>query len=297
MLLATSSIARVSLVGVCAWLAACASAAPPPRHAEAPKPVASAPATVAPEPAAPAAVPAEPTPAAPVESAGFAETLAALRPAAVQPALATLAAAPADAGAYAQAAIAYAGTDAPVMTLIWGMTHQAMGGGKAEADVAKAFVKVLSERVTVGKDNEGRVEYRVRLAPGEMPLRQQPNGAVEAPLAHAFEGLFGTTLMNFHPPWSIEEFYDVLSSWAGLVSTRGTPLDATLELDAWLVSLAKAGHLEAFCYRLLGSAFPAELKPYRSSHAKELKAFDDYLKSSSFKPSRAVMPDDLVRLK
>ena len=241
--------------------------------------------------------PAEPAPAAPVESAGFAESMAALRPAAAQPALAALEQAPGDAKAYAAAAIAYATTDAPAMTLIWGMTHQAMGGGKAEADVAKAFSHVLTERVAVGKDEAGRTEYRIRLAPGQMPVRQQPNGSVEAPLAHAFEGLFGTTLMGFQPPWTIEQFYDALSSWVALVSTQGTPLDAQLELDGWLVSLAKASHLEAFCYRLLGSAFPAESKQYGQSHGKERKALEEYLKSSAFEPTRAVLPDDLVRLK
>jgi hypothetical protein len=223
--------------------------------------------------------------------------MAALRPASALPALTALQAAPADAGAYAQAAIAYSSTDAPAMTLIWGMTQQAMNGKTPEVELTKAFVKVLTERVVVSKDGQGRTEYRVRLAPGQMPVRKQASGAIDAPLAHAFEGLFGTTLMSFHPPWTIEEFYDVLSSWVALVSTHGTPLDATLELDGWLVATAKAGHLEAFCYRLLGSAFPAELKQYRAGQAKQLKAFEEYLKSSPFQPSRAVMPDDLVRLK
>jgi hypothetical protein len=296
MSLAVSLLARVSLVGVCAWLTACGGAAPQKQAEPPPAPAASPAPPFAPPPTA-SAPPAEQPPAAPVESAGFAEAIAALRPAAALPALAALEQAPQSAKSYADAAIAYAATDAPVMTLIWGMTHQAMGGGKAEAEVAKAFTRVLTERVTVGKDDAGRTEYRVRLAPGQMPVRQRPDGTVEAPLAHAFEGLFGTTLMSFHPPWTIEEFYDVLSSWVALVSTHGTPLDAQLELDHWLVGLAKAGHLEAFCYRLLGSSFPTEMRQYRASHAKELKALDEYSKSSAFEPSRAVLPDDLVRLK
>lgn len=289
---------RWASIGSCFVLAACGSA-PVPAPAQAPAPPNAAPLASATPAAAPSAPPA---PAAapgtePTESEGFATTLASLRPESAQSALAALESAPHDAGAYAQAAIAYSSTEAPVMTLIWGMTHQAMGGSAAEANVAKAFVKVLTERVVVGKDAAGRTEYRVRLAPGQMPVRQYPNGRVEAPLAHAFEGLFGTTLMTFQPPWSIEEFYDVLSSWAALVATQGTPLDETLELDGWLVATAKAGHLEAFCYRLLGSAFPAELKQYRAGQPQALKALEQYLMSSPFKPTRAVMPFDLVRLK
>jgi hypothetical protein len=101
---------------------------------------------------------------------------------------------------------------------------------------------------------------------------------------------------GFRPPWTIEQFYDVLSTWVGLVATHGTPLDTTLELDGWLVTLAKAGHLETFCYRLLGPAFPAELKAYKTSHASELKAYQDFVKTTPLRPKRAVMPDDLVQI-
>lgn len=260
---------------------------------------APAPATAAAvrEPAPAAVEPAATAPAAPVESPGFAEAMAKLRPVEAEPARAALQAKPEDAQLYAQAATAYAPTDAPVMTLIWGMMHLAMGGGASEAQVGQAFVKVLSERVVVGNDADGRVSYNVRLAPGQMPVREHPNGSLEAPFAHAFEGMFGATLMGFQPPWSVEEVYDVLSSWTGVVATRGTPLDELLELDGWLVATAKAGHLEAYCFRLVGGAFPAELKAYKAGHAQDLKALAEYLKSAPLKPKRAVMPDDLVRLK
>jgi hypothetical protein len=232
-----------------------------------------------------------------VESPGFAEAIAKLRPADAEPARSALQGSPADAQRYAQAAIAYASTDAPVMTLIWGMTYLAMGGGSSEPQVAQAFAKVLSERVVVAKDADGRAAYNVRLAPGQMPSREHPDGTLEAPLAHAFEGMFGATLIGFQPPWSVEEVHDVLSSWAGVVATRGTPLDELVEVNGWLVTAAKAGHLEAYCYRLVGPAFPAELRAYKASHAKELKAFGAYSKSAALKPKRAVMPDDPVLLK
>jgi hypothetical protein len=246
-------------------------------------------------PTAPSAT--QPVAAGPVDSPGFGEAMASLRPAAVAASLAALQAAPQEAPLYAQAALAYAATDVPAMTLIWGMTYQAMGGGAADAEVAKAIAKVLAERVTVVSDAQGRVQYNVRLAPGQMPARQHADGSIEAPIAHAFEGMFGATLMGFRPPWSVEEFYDVLSSWAGLVSTRGTPLDELLELNGWLVTLAKAGHLEAYCHRLLGAAFPLELKQYKAGHAKEWKALDEYSKGTALRPQHALMPDDLVHLK
>lgn len=279
----------------CACCLSCASAAP---SAQAPetRPAASPSSepAAASAPITPAAAPA----AVPVESEGFTEAMTLLRPSVAAPSLVALELAPQDASAYAAAAVAYAATDVPVMTLLWGMTYQAMGGGKDEAAVAQALQKVLSERVTVQADpHSDRVDYNVRLAPGQMPVRQDANGSVEAPLAHAFEGLFSPSLVGFRPPWSIEEFYDALSSWVGIVSTRGTPFDSVLELHGWLVTLAKAGHLEAYCYRLLGSAFPLELKAYQASHAREFRALSAYLEASALKPTRAAAPDMLVRLK
>ena len=252
-------------------------------------------AVVAPMPGAEPAP--EPKPA-PTDPAMFAQALAPLRPASALSALQALEEAPTDAQACAQAALAYAETDVPVMTVIWGLQYQAMGGGAADAKVAAALTKVLNERILVKRaPDTDEVTFNVRLAPGQMPVRQDADGTVQAPLAHAFEALFSTTLMGFRPPWTIELFHDVLSSWAGLVSSRGTPLDQVMELNAWLVSTAKAGHLEAFCHQLLGPAFPAELKVYNASSAADLKALKDYLRANALKPQRAVMPDDLVRVK
>jgi hypothetical protein len=266
-----------------------------PRAAE-PIPVVTAPPATQ-EPARPAEP--APAPATPSDSPGFDEALTRLRPAGVEASLAALGQTPLEPTAFANAAIAYSTTDVPAMTLIWGMSYGAMPGGRSlEKPVAQAFITVLNERIIVSADpTSDRVDYNVRLEPGQMPARQHADGSIEAPLAHAFEGLFGAALIGFRPPWSIEEFYDVLSSWVGVISTRGTPLDPVLELNEYLVTLAKAGHLEAYCFRLLGSAFPVELKAYQVKQAKELKALDAYLKSAPFTPKRAVMPDDLVRLK
>jgi hypothetical protein len=236
--------------------------------------------------------------AQPTESPGFAETMAKLRPPAAAAAAQALAAAPADAPAYAQAALAYSTTEVPAMTLIWGMTYQALGGGKEDAAVAAALSKVLSERILVNRvENTDRIDYNLRLAPGQMPARQEPDGSVLAPVAHVFEGVFGSTLMGFRPPWTIEQFYDVVSTWTGLVASQGTPLDEKLGLNAWLVTTAKAGHLGAYCHQLLGPAFASELKSYKAKNASALRAYDDYLKVSALEPTRAVMPDDLVRVK
>lgn len=285
----------VALGASCVLSLGCSPRAAQPKVAPAVgPPPAVEPATVV-EPAATPVV--GPAPATPVEAPGFAEAIAALRPAAAASALTALQAQPQNRELYAQAAGAYAATDVPAMTLIWGMTYLAMGGGESEPQVTQAFVKVLNERVVVARDAEGRVAYNVRLAPGQMPTREQPDGSIDAPLAHAFESMFGATLVGFEPPWSVEQLYDVLSSWAGLVATRGTPLDEVLELDGWLVTLAKAGHLEAYCFRLVGSAFPGELKAYKAGHAKALKALDEHLKNAALLPTQAAMPDALVRLK
>lgn len=290
-------LVRVALVG---WavgaLGACGGAAAPPRAS--PKPPASA-APAAPQLAAPAPEPAaEAAPAEPQESPGFAEAMASLRPSGTEAALASLGAAPASAEPYAQAAIAYATSDAAGMALLWGMTYQAMGGGASDAALARALSQVLVERIVAGPAENGQdVNFSLRLAPGRMPLRQHPDGSLEAPLVHVFEALFGRAVMGFRPPWTVEQFHDAISTWAGTVSVLGTPLDEKVELNRWLVLTAKAGHLEAFCFQLLGSAHPAELKAYKATSSAELKAYKNYLKGAALEPSRAVMPDDLVRVK
>jgi hypothetical protein len=247
-------------------------------------------------------LPVTPAPAPAVRSAeatetpGFRATLALLRPPGTEGALRVLIDAPADAEAYAKAALAYAPTEVPGMALLWGLTYQAMGGGASDAAIAAALAKVLTERITAKPDERQQATFHVRLAPGQMPTRQEGDGALQAPIAHVFESLFSPTVTGFRPPWTIEQFYDVLSTWAGVVATRGTPLDARVPLDGWLVVAAKAGHLEAFCYQLLGSAFPAELKAYKASNAKALKAYREFVQANSLQPKHAPMPDELVGL-
>ncbi len=237
-------------------------------------------------------------PPQPSDSPGYAETMARLRPPDAVPALQALVAAPSDAQAYAQATLAYASTDVPAMALIWGMTHQALGGGKDDAVVAAALAKVLGERILFKRDPEtDRGDYNLRLAPGQMPARQQADGSVHAPLAHVFETIFGTMVVGYRPPWTMEQFYDAVSNWTGMVSSQGTPLDDKLELNGWLVSTAKNGHLEAYCHQLLGPAFPRELNAYKAANPSALRAYKDYLKSGAIRPTRAVLPDDLVRVK
>jgi hypothetical protein len=268
-------------------------------------PIAEAPAAASPGPArAPEAAPAPklaaaPEPAAhaePVLSQGFAEALAALRPAGTEQALQGLSNAPADPEAYAKAALAYAPTDVPGMTMLWGMSYQAMGGGTSDAAVAAAFAKVLTERIVAKPDAHNQVTFNLRLAPGQMPARQDGDGSVHAPIAHAFEALFGPAVTGFRPPWTIEQFYDVLSTWTGLVATHGSALDEKVELDGWLVTVARAGHLEAFCHQLLGPAFPAELKAYKAGNAAAFKAYRDFVKAAPLRPTHALLPDELVRI-
>lgn len=223
--------------------------------------------------------------------------MAALRPPAAEAALQGLASTPSDPEAYAKAALAYASTEVPGMALLWGVSYQAMGGGASDAAVATALSKVLTERITAKPDEHGRdVSFNLRLAPGQMPARKEADGSVHAPVAHVFETLFGPAVTDFRPPWTIEQFYDVLSKWAGIVASHGTPLDERVELDGWLVTLARAQHLEAFCYRLLGPAFPAELKAYSAKNGAEIRAYQAFMKATPLRPKQAVMPDDLVRI-
>ena len=276
--------------------AALACGAPPAAHAPAATPP-PAPREAALPAAAPLPPTAEPAPVAPIDSPGFAEALATLRPAGTEQARQGLLSAPTSPEAYAEAALAYAPTEVPGMTLLWGMSYQAMGSGVSEEAVAKAFAKVLTERILAKPDEHQRTTFNLRLAPGQMPVRRATDGSTQAPLAHTFEALFGPAVTGFRPPWTIEQFYDVLSTWTGIVAAHGTALDPQIELDVWLVTVAKAGHLEAFCYQLLGAAFPAELKAYKLHNAAALKAYRDFVKDGPLRPKRAPMPDELVRIK
>jgi hypothetical protein len=279
---------------LCVALSACGSA-PTPKAAPPTGPSATPP---APPPPPPEPSPsAEAPPAQVKESPGFHEAIALLRPAGTEEIVAALVAAPSSAEAYAQAAIAFSATEVPVMTLIWGMTYQAMGGGKSDAAVAKAFAKVLTERIVATPSDNGKdVNFSLRLAPGAMPVRQGPDGAVQGPFAHVFEGLFGPAVVGFRPPWTIEQYYDAISTWIGVVSTRGTPLDEKLELDKWLTAAARAEHLEAFCHQLLGPAFPAEYRAYKHGSARDLKLYAAFVKAAPFRTDHALLPDDLVRM-
>lgn len=295
MLKSTLAIGRILALSASALALACG--APP--AAKMP-PVAASAASAAPAPPEPVP-PANPEPAPAAEakeSPGFSAALASLRVPGTENALQALANAPTDAEAYAQAALAYAPSDVPGMTMLWGLSYQAIGGGVSDAAVATAFAKVLTERITAKLDETTQeVSFNLRLAPGQMPARQAADGSVSAPIAHAFEALFSPAVTGFRPPWTIEQFYDVLSTWVGVIALHGTALDEKIALNGWLVTLAKAGHLEAFCYQLLGPAYPAELKAYKASNAAALKAYRDFLKVAPLRPAHAAMPDDLVRIK
>jgi hypothetical protein len=231
------------------------------------------------------------------ESPGFAETMARLRPTGTETALSALAAAPTQPEPYAQAALAFAPTEAPAMSLIWGLSYHAMGGGPQDAALAEALAKVLRERVVATRDEHTHEKtFNVRLAPGQAPVRKTPDGVAHVPVAHLFEGLFSPALTSLEGAWTVEQFYDALSNWVAQLASHGSPLDARVELDAWLVATAKAGHLEAYCHTLLGPAFPAELKQFRRQNAAASKAYEAYVKASPLRPTHAVMPDDLVDL-
>src|SRR5258706_7236422 len=288
-------LARSISLGVASGFTCTGASRPPAKAAPRPSLPATAASAATPPAAAPSLRPAagEPPPQ-PEDSPGFAETMARLRPPGTQAALAALAAAPADAEAYAQAALAFAATDAPAMTLIYGMSYQALGGGASTPRVAEALSRVLRERIVAQRDEQSHsVKYNVRLAPGQMPQRKNADGTTQGPVAHVFEALFSPALTGASPPWTVEQFYDALSSWVGVVAAHGTPLDERLELHGWLVALAKSGHLEAYCYALLGPAFPAELKQFRRENAAVIKAYAAYQKDVPLRPTRPPMPDDL----
>lgn len=220
-----------------------------------------------------------------------------MRPAGTEPLLQALAGAPAEPEGYAKAALAYAATDVPGMALLWGMSYQAMGGGASDAAVASALGKVLTERILAKPDAQQQVTFNLRLAPGAMPVRVEADGASFAPIAHTFESLFSPAVTGFRPPWTIEQFYDALSLWAAEVATHGTPLDEKVPVNAWLALAAKQGKLEAFCYQLLGPAFPAELKAFKKSGGAALKDYQQFLEASPLHPEHAPLPDELVRIK
>lgn len=223
--------------------------------------------------------------------------LAPLRPDGAQAVLGPLEGGPPDADALARAAVFYADTDAAGMTLLWGLAHGAMrGGSDPDPDVASAIVQVLDERIKVSQQ-DGKTNVSTKLAPGAVPVIQR-DGEQLAPVAHLFEQFFAPTLgPAVVDGWSREDYVQALAGFVQFQHGKSTFLDEHIEVLSWLGRLHEAGHLEAFFVLLLGAALPDALAAYEQTHADGLAAARSYLTSHPFRPSRAVLPDDLVPLR
>lgn len=218
--------------------------------------------------------------------------LAPLRPAGADDVLAAIERAPRAPAAYARAAAFFADTDVAGMTLVYGLSHVAMGGEPSE--VAGSMARVLRERITTTPTERGR-RVSTRLAPGSMPAIAAEDGSMSAPVAHVLEVQLLPTLAAFDGQWTLPQIAAALSGYA---SGRGAPLDARLELQRWLAELVAAGHVEGLVGLAFGPAFPDELATFEAASTPgAIDAARAWIAAHPFRPSRPVLPDDLVRIR
>lgn len=198
---------------------------------------------------------------------------------------------PADAEAYAQAALFYADTDAPGMTIFWGQTYRLLApeGPRTEA-VVRAMRRVFETRVEVSNGTA-----QVRLAPGSMPVIAMDDGRMLAPFAHRYEIVAGMTFAGAVPN-TFENIALGLAHYPEFASPRDFPFQAETELSTYLAALGTAGHLETFAHFVIGPAFPEPWAAYTQTNGTKLAAFRAHLAANPFTPTVGVRPDDLAPL-
>jgi hypothetical protein len=156
-------------------------------------------------------------------------------------------------------------------------------------------VRVLRERTEAGATEEGRA-VAVRLAPGrQVPAVARPDGSLRVPLLHAFEQFVAAAMA-----YTGIDTWDAAGVRQGLEALlSGTfrdvlPFALDSELVHWLGAVAEAGHIEAFVQLLFAPVFANAFDEYERSHAEALEGARAYLAAHPFKPTSAVMPDDLI---
>lgn len=212
-----------------------------------------------------------------------------LRPPGSQEELARLAASPSP-DAYARASIFFAHTDIAGFGLLYGMTAVAMDpSGAFVGDVARSNADVLRRRLTTELDENGQRIGSIRLAPGGMPVQQGPQGP-EATLSHLVEMEFGMALSAIGEAWTFERVRRGLGEVVrSLVSGE---MHSFLELDTWLATLARSGHLDGFLALTFGAGFPNEMPPYQAA----AEAARVWIAAHPFRPGRPPRPDDWIPL-
>ena len=70
-----------------------------------------------------------------------------------------------------------------------------------------------------------------------------------------------------------------------------------VEWIAWADALERAGHLEAFVARLMGTAMPAGPAPAANVSEAARAAEAAYIAAHPFRPTRAILPDDFIPLR
>ncbi|MBN8614468.1 MAG: hypothetical protein J0L92_27965 [Deltaproteobacteria bacterium] len=209
--------------------------------------------------------------------------LAPLRPSGAQPVLDALERAPGDRAVLASAIAFYARTDAAGMALLWGTMFGAMGAGPDHAEVAQSMRRVLETRITVAGDH-----ISTRLAPGSVPVLVS-EGRAGAPVAHIFELRVSVAPVAWSgPTLELDEAAAVITAIAHGGGPGQAGFDEGVELVAWLGAIERAGLLQVFARWILAPAFP-------EAGAVSDAALASYLASAPFSPTRALLPDALVR--
>jgi hypothetical protein len=243
------------------------------------------PASTSPQPTTPAEPPPRPAILAQLRLEGGEELLAALERN------------PSDPDAHARLALYYASSRVAGMSLIWGLTRAALQPGAGDrSPVARAMTAALVEHISVER-NGSDMRMSTSLAPGAVPAIVQADNSVVAPVAHLFELQLGMGLVGFDGQWTLAAIAGIFSTYLDVLRQRGSPLDPHLEIHPWLLQLAASGHLEAFIYDAFGPAFAPELAAHQAAHADAYAAMSAWIAAHPFRPTHAILPDDLVRIR
>lgn len=217
--------------------------------------------------------------------------LAALRPDSVTAILTGLDRDPEDPAIYARAAIAYADTDFPAMTLVYGQIYRILAThGPRTVDTTNAMARVLREKVVT---DSGSTTVRWNIAQGEMPLIPTRGGGQLAPFVYLYEhSMSHTTGLSSTSRSTYEGAAAVFVAELGAVCRGGEPVlpDAFYET---LCGMWSAGHSATYAHWVIGPAFAVEFEAYSRAHATEVNNLSTYLAAHPYRPRTPTRADDL----
>lgn len=220
--------------------------------------------------------------------------LARYRPPGARPYLDALDQSPASPAALLEAARFYATGDVAGMSLLWLMMRASTSPDVPMEESGRLYADILRRRV----EQTGTASWRtlsIRLAPGAGLVIATENGRVGA-LAHMLETELGVAMSRFAlrdtDEWTQSSLVETLRFMLQSYRQGESIVHPHVEWVAWAEALERAGHLEAFVARLVGTSMPAGPTPAATDTARAAEAA--YVAAHPFHPTRSILPDDFI---